>query len=256
MQQIETIGIIGTGQLAKYIITGIHKVSAPYRFIVSPRSKEVAKELKNEFQVVIANDNQDIISECEKILICLPAKNSLIELNKLNFRNENILLSAIGGINQEDICTATDIKSVHTTMMPGYANAYNIGPSLLFPEQQSWHTFLNFLGPVFVCKNKREFEVAATIGAISGASFSFIRSLTTWFEKNGIEPDFSQDLVVQTLKANLEMLSKGEKNIDDIITGVTTPGGITEQLNKELDKTDAIAAWQNGLDNLIKKNNH
>ena len=55
MQQIETIGIIGTGQLAKYIITGIHKVSAPYRFIVSPRSKEVAKELKNEFQVEIAN---------------------------------------------------------------------------------------------------------------------------------------------------------------------------------------------------------
>ena len=61
MQRIETIGIIGTGQLAKYIITGIHKVSAPYRFIVSPRSKEVAKELKNKFQVVIANDNQDII---------------------------------------------------------------------------------------------------------------------------------------------------------------------------------------------------
>lgn len=96
MQQIETIGIIGTGQLAKYIITGIHKVSAPYRFIVSPRSKEVAKELKNKFQVDIANNNQDIISECEKILICLPAKNSLTELNKLNFRNDNILLSAIG----------------------------------------------------------------------------------------------------------------------------------------------------------------
>ena len=153
MQQIETIGIMGTGQLAKYIITGIHKVSAPYRFIVSPRSKEVAKELKNKFQVDIANNNQDIISECEKILICLPAKNSLIELNKLNFRNDNILLSAIGGINQEDICNSTDLKSVHTTMMPGYANAYNIGPSLLFPEQQSWHTFLNFLGPVFVCKN-------------------------------------------------------------------------------------------------------
>lgn len=255
MQQMETIGIIGTGQLAKYIITGIHKVSAPYRFIVSPRSKEVAKELKNEFQVVIANDNQDIISRCEKILICLPAKNSLMQLKKLNFRKDNILLSAIGGINQENICTATNIKSVHTTMMPGYANAYNIGPSLLFPEQQSWHTFLNFLGPVFVCKNKREFEVAAAIGAISGASFSFIRSLTTWFENNGIDPDFSHALIVQTLKANLEILSKDDKTLDEIISGVTTPGGITEQLNKELNRADAITAWQKGLDDLIKKNN-
>ena len=254
MQQIETIGIIGTGQLAKYIITGIHKVRAPYRFIVSPRSKEVAKELKIKFQVDIANDNQDILNSCEKILICLPAKNSLTELNKLNFRKDNILLSAMGGINQEDICTATNIISVHTTMMPGYANVYNIGPSLLFPEQQFWYTFLNFLGPVFVCKNKREFEVAATIGAISGASFSFVRSLTTWFEKNGIDPSFSHELVVQTLKANLEILSKEDKTLDEIIGGVTTPNGITEQLNKELNKAGAITAWQNGLDDLIKKN--
>ena len=250
----ETIGVIGTGQLTEYIITGINKVNAPYKFIVSPRSKEVAIKLKDKFQVEIAKDNQEVINSCEKILICLPAKNSLTELKKLNFRKENILLSAMGGINREAICTATKINSVHTTMMPGYANAYNIGPSLLFPEQPSWHTFLSFLGPVFICENERVFEVAATIGAVSGASFSFIRTLTKWFEDNGVEPNFSQDLVIQTLKANLEMLSKDDKTIDEIIAGVTTPGGITEHLNKALNEANAMTAWNDGLDDLIKKN--
>ena len=253
MRDFQTIGIIGTGQLAEYIITGIHKVNAPYEFIVSPRSKAVSLNLKDTFRVKIAKDNQDVINRCEKILICLPAKGSLEVLEELSFRKENILLSAMGGINQDVICTATKINSVHTTMMPGYANAYNIGPSLLFPERPSWHMFLSFLGPVFICENEHVFEVAATIGAVSGASFSFIRTLTKWFEDNGVEPNFSQDLVIQTLKANLKMLSKGDKTIDEIIAGVTTPGGITEQLNQSLQKADATTAWKDGLDDLIKK---
>ena len=77
MRDFQTIGIIGTGQLAEYIITGIHKVNAPYEFIVSPRSKAVSLNLKNRFRVKIAKDNQDVINRCEKILICLPAKGSL-----------------------------------------------------------------------------------------------------------------------------------------------------------------------------------
>ena len=254
MRDFQTIGIIGTGQLAEYIITGIHKVNAPYEFIVSPRSKAVSLNLKNRFRVNIAKDNQDVINRSEKILICLPAKGSLEVLKELSFRKENTLLSAMGGINQDLICAATKINSVHTTMMPGYANAYNIGPSLLFPERPSWHMFLSFLGPVFICGNEHVFEGAATIGAVSGASFSFICTLTKWFEDNGVEPNFSQDLVIQTLKANLEMLSKGDKTIDEIIAGVTTPGGITEQLNQSLQKADATTAWKDGLDDLIKKN--
>ena len=252
MKNNQKIGIIGTGQLAEYIITGIHRAKAPYKFVVSPRSKEVTLNLRDKFKVRIAKDNQDVINKCENILICLPAKGSLKELSKLSFEKDQTLLSAIAGINKEMICKAINIESVHTTMMPGYANAFNIGPSLLYPEHSSWQVFLSYLGPVFICKNKHEFEVAATIGAISGVSFSLIRTLTKWFEDNGIKPEFAKDLVIQTLKANLEILSKDDKTIDEIILGVTTPGGVTENLNKTLNTKNAMDAWNEGLDNLIK----
>ena len=252
MKKHQKIGIIGTGQLAEYIITGIHRAKAPYKFVVSPRSKEVTLNLRDKFKVRIAKDNQDVINKCEDILICLPAKDSLKELSKLRFGKDKTLLSAMAGISRELICKATNINSVHTTMMPGYANAFNIGPSLLYPEHSSWQVFLSYLGPVFICKNKHEFEVAATIGAISGVSFSLIRTLTKWFEDNGIKPEFAKALVIQTLKANLEILSKDDKTIDEIILGVTTPGGITENLNKTLNTKNAMDAWKDGLDNLIK----
>lgn len=252
MKKLHKIGIIGTGQLAEYIITGIHKAKAPYTFVVSPRSKAVTINLRDKFKIKVAKDNQDVINECDNILICLPAKDSLKELSKLSFEKNKTLLSAVAGINKEMICKAINIKSVHTTMMPGYANSFNIGPSLLFPEQSFWQAFLSYLGPVFICENRQEFEVAATIGAISGVSFSLIRTLTKWFEDNGIKPEFAKDLVIQTLRANLEILSKDDKTIDEIILGVTTPGGITENLNKALNTKNAMDAWKDGLDNLIK----
>ena len=46
-QAPKTIGILGAGQLAEFIITGIERVRAPYNFILSPRSYERALKLKN-----------------------------------------------------------------------------------------------------------------------------------------------------------------------------------------------------------------
>jgi len=46
-QKIQVIGILGTGQLAEFIITGINKINAPYNFILSPRSHARALKLKN-----------------------------------------------------------------------------------------------------------------------------------------------------------------------------------------------------------------
>ena len=69
MRDFQTIGIIGTGQLAEYIITGIHKVNAPYEFIVSPRSKAVSLNLKDRFRVKIAKDNQDVINNSDWVFL-------------------------------------------------------------------------------------------------------------------------------------------------------------------------------------------
>ena len=81
----KTIGILGAGQLAEFIITGIERVSAPYNFILSPRSYERALKLKNTFNLEIAESNQNLLDRCDMVFICLPSKNSLSILSSLNF---------------------------------------------------------------------------------------------------------------------------------------------------------------------------
>lgn len=251
---LKKIGILGAGQLAEFIITGIDKVSAPFDFMLSPRSHERGLKLKNKFNLEIAESNQHLLDSCDMVFICLPSNNSLSILSDLNFRKENSILSAIAGITRAAICRTTNCKAVHTSMMPGYANASNKGPSLLFPENSEWHEFLSFLGPVFECKTEKEFNVAAIIGAVSGASFVLFESLSKWFENNNLSSKFSQNLLLETLKGNIEIALESDETLSEIISKVATPGGITESLVNQLDQKEALSSWLEGMDTILNNN--
>ncbi len=250
----KTIGILGAGQLAEFIITGIERVSAPYNFILSPRSYERALKLKNTFNLEIAESNQNLLDRCDMVFICLPSKNSLSILSGLNFRKENNILSAMAGITREAICKETNCNTVHTSMMPGYANAYNKGPSLLYPEDSEWLEFLSFLGPVFQCNTEEEFNVAAVIGAVSGASFVLFETLSKWFSNNNLSSKFAQNLLLETLQGNIEIALESDEDLSEIISKVATPGGITESLVDQLDKTEALSSWGKGMDTILTNN--
>ena len=252
IREKKVIGILGTGQLAEFIITGIHKVNAPYNFILSPRSYDRTLKLKNLFDLEIAESNQDLLDKCEMVFICLPAKNSLLILSDLSFRKENTILSAMAGITREELLKITNSKFVHTSMMPGYANASNKGPSLLFPKDPEWQKFLSFLGPVFQCENEKEFNVAAVIGGVSGASFVLFENLSKWFTDNNLSSKFSQKLLLETLRGNIDIALESDEDLSEIISKVSTPGGITETLVNQLDKQEALSSWKKGMDIILK----
>ena len=72
IREKKVIGILGTGQLAEFIITGIHKVNAPYNFILSPRSYDRTLKLKNLFDLEIAESNQDLLDTVSYTHLTLP----------------------------------------------------------------------------------------------------------------------------------------------------------------------------------------
>ena len=255
MYHSNTIGIIGTGRLTKFIVSGISKVESPYKFVLSPGSSKKASNIKNKFSVDIADDNQDVINQCDLILLSLPISKSFKILENLKFRPGNTILSAIGGLSQSSLKNVANIKSVHTTMMPGYANSFNKGPCILYPESHTWNNFLSYLGPVFTCKSEEEFTTASIIGAVSGVSFEFNRMIINWFAKNGLKASFAKELVLKTLMANIELTEGSELSIEEIIENVTTPNGMTANLINNLSEKNALDIWEESLTKILKNNN-
>ncbi|MGB8814283.1 MAG: pyrroline-5-carboxylate reductase dimerization domain-containing protein [Paracoccaceae bacterium] len=245
-----TIGILGVGQLAEFLIRG---ASDHYRFVLSPRNPSRSAVLAAEFGATIAPTNQALVDHCDQILVCLPAAQGLRVLQSLHFRTGQSVLSAMAGAAPSDVAKATHPAAAHCTMMPGHANAYGVGPSLLYPPSPVWHAFLQTLGPVHAFTDPDTFTKATTFGALSGATFAFMQHLIGWFEAQGIAPQTARALVAQTLRGNADVLLRDPAPLADIAKGVATPGGITEMLVNSLNETNALHAWASAMDHVLAR---
>lgn len=246
----KTIGILGIGELAAFILEGAS--TSGYRFVLSPRNSDRAASLASQFGAEVAATNQEVCDRAEMVLICLPVRTGLDILSGLRFRPGQSVLSAMAGASAAALERAVFPARAHCTMMPGYANALGLGPSLLFSDSPDWKAFLGQLGPVHVFSDAAQFETASVFGAFSGASIAFMIHVIEWFADRGVDPRTARMLVAQTLIGNANVLCKVDVPLDRIAAGVTTPGGITERCLETLNARGSLGGWSDALDAVLK----
>lgn len=248
-----TIGILGIGHLAGFILEGAALAGVKNQFVLSPRSRHRATELGLRYGATVAPDNQAVVDACDMVLVCLPAAQGAEILSNLKFRSDQSVLSAMAGLSLASLSQIVAPASSYSTMMPGHANALGQGPSLLFPPDPGWHDFLSSLGPVIPIETADVFEAATVFGGFSGATFAFMAEITAWFEAKGLPEELARNLVAQTLRGNAAVVASSEMSMVDISKGVATPGGITEKCVTTLEETHAIKAWSAALDAVFEK---
>ena len=246
------IGILGVGNLAAYLVQGAQ--TGRHRFLLSPRGADRAADLAARFGCAVAQSNQALVDACDHILVCLPAAEGVAILRGLTLRYGQKVCSAMAaGASLDDIRAAIAPAEATLSMMPGYANAFSAGPTFLFPANPAWAAFFASCGPVHEMPDAQSFETAAVFGAMSGASVFLMRHLAAWYEAEGLSPETARRLVAETLRGNAEVLLQSEQSLDAICKGVTTPGGITEQLLSDLNRDGALDSWHHAMTRVLHR---
>ena len=247
----KTIGILGVGQLSEFILEGINNKNTEYEFVLSPRSRDRSRRLGTKFNYKIAQSNQAVIDNCQMILVCLPSDSSEEILSGLNFGENHNIMSTMAGVSKKKLHESTKASNICVSMMPGYANVNGNGPIAMHPFDKNWGEFFSFLGPVLTLETKKEFDIAATFGALSGVSFIFLQTLIDWYAKKGLDYNSAKVLVLQTFSGNIDAITNQHKDLNSIIDSVSTKGGITEKLALELKNDRALEAWPDALEKIL-----
>lgn len=234
------LGFIGTGHLATFFVEGLTRVAADYEITVSPRNIAKAVDLRLRLGVKIAS-NQEIADSCELIVVSVLPQQAEEVLNSLTFRRGQTVLSTMSGIGLGTMQRLVSPADAAISMMPGLANAHNVGPSVLHPDNAVARALLEKLGPVHAYAEEQSFIAASVMGAFSGLTNLMMIDAIRWFEGRGLEPADARRLVAGILKGNAETLAATPLSLDDAATGVVTPGGITEQGRKVLDNRGSLA---------------
>ncbi|MFN7225042.1 MAG: pyrroline-5-carboxylate reductase dimerization domain-containing protein [Paracoccaceae bacterium] len=246
------VGILGVGNLASYLVQGAQK--GGHAFVLSPRGVEKAMELSARFGCEVAESNQALVDACDHILVCLPAAEGEVILRGLVFRKGQVVCSAMAAkVKLEEMRAAVAPAEVTLSMMPGYANAFSVGPTFLYPEGSVWAEFFADCGPVHELPDAHSFETAVVFGAMSGASVFLMRHLAAWYEAEGLNPAVARSLVAETLRGNAEVFLQSDKSLDAICNGVGTPGGITEQMASHLRQDGALESWHHAMTSILHR---
>ena len=246
-----TLGILGAGHLAELLVRGL--AESGYRLVLSPRNASVAARLAAEHDCEVGASNQAVVDSADGVIVCLPAATGAGVLAGLTFRPDQPVLSAMAGTGLAKLQSVIGPARGAVTMLPGYANAFRVGPSILCPEDGFWREMLATLGPVFPLSDEAQFTTAAAFGAFSGASFGWMAHIIGWFQAQGLPEETARALIAATLRGNAEVLLREDRPLDEIAASVVTPGGISEMVLKSLFKTDGMTAWDEGLDAVLQR---
>lgn len=246
-----TIGILGVGHLAELMVRGLQ--GSGYRLVLSPRNADMAARLAAEHGCEVAASNQAVVDAAEGVFVSLPAASGVDELARLTFRPGQPVLSAMAGTGLVKLQSVVGTARAAVTMMPGYANAYGVGPSILCPEDGFWRDFLSKTGPVIAFEDEAQFTIAATFGGFSGATFGWMAHVIGWFEGQGLPPETARTLIAATLRGNAEVLLQEARPLEDIARSVVTKGGISETVLATLSERGALSAWDEGLDRVLNR---
>jgi pyrroline-5-carboxylate reductase len=253
MSKLIRAGIIGTGHLGGFLVEGCRRTGAPYAFTVSPRGVAKAEALKARYGVVIGVSNQEVVDRSDLVVVCVRPKDAQTVLEPLTFREGQTVLSLMAGILHEDLQALAAPARVAVGMMNGHANAIGSGATVLYPAVDAAIQFLSHFGPLHVFGDGARYKVASTVAGVSGTSFGLIIEIIRWYEKAGLDTLTARRLATETIIGSAEVLRRSTEPLDELLAGLQTPGGITEQGNRTLRDRGAFAAFHEMMDGVAKR---
>ena len=249
------LGFIGTGNIVTDVIFGISKSKIKYeKIIISPRNKKKALYLKRYLKkVIIAKNNQEVINKANWVFLGVLPKVGEAILPKLQFRNNQIIVSFMSTTNYTKLKKLINTKSVIIRAIPMPPIRMGKGPVAIFPPNKKVRSFFDKIGTTIEIKNEK---LSKNFWAISGTMASFyelLNILSKWLIRKKTNKLDSQKYVTLLYSALAELaLLNSSKPLRNLVNE-QTPGGLNWQGVNELRKLGYYRLLEKSLKKIYKR---
>jgi len=252
------LGFIGTGKITSSVITGIYNSKISFdKIVISPRNINIAKKLKKRFRKInIAKTNQEIIDKCNWIFLAVTPKVGTKILPKLNFRNNQKIISFISTINLAQLRKIIKKKSIIVRAIPLPPISLGKGPVPICPPDKQVRNFFNKIGTTIEIKSEKSSKNFWATSGMMAPFYEILKVLSDWLVKKGINRNEAQKYITSLFVALSEdSVINSKKHLKYLVSESQTPGGLNEQAVKELRKFGFYKSLGRSLDSILKRLN-
>lgn len=233
------IGFIGAGNMTQALVKGMveSKEIRPDHIMVSNRTQGKLLKLAEQFQVQTRAHNQEIIAECDVVIIAVKPQDFSTALEGLTgqFSEHQIVISLAAGIPfdslEKQIPTGRLVRLMPNT--PSIIGRGVIG--FMSPDEDEGFVstlmddLFGGLGYVMKVDNEDQFE-ALMISCSSGTGFVFEMMMywQDWIAERGFADDVSRKMTIETFLGAALLAAQSEGiEIEELQSRVTSKKGVT-----------------------------
>jgi pyrroline-5-carboxylate reductase len=240
-KEVDTIGFIGSGNMAEALIRGIiaADIYAPENVLVSDIRAERLESLTERYGVVVAESNAELAANAKTVILSVKPQNmtDVLEDVKDAIGEETLVISIAAGIKVANIAAALGEVAI-VRVMPNTPALIGQGASALFandkaePLLEKAMSIFSSVGKAVIVDDE---DLIDAVTAVSGSGPAYFFLLMEEMIRAGVNLGLSEavakDLVLQTAKGAGLLAAEADKNDEgpaELRQKVTSPGGTTE----------------------------
>ena len=245
---VESVGIIGVGHLAGYLVEGLRRADLDLGIVLSPRNADRSAELAARFGAVVAADNQAVADAVPLVILSTRPGDAVAACESVAFRPRQTVISVAATLPlaalEPAVAPAAGVRA-----MPISCAAINRSPTLLYPDHPRARALFDLLGQVHVLPSESCFNPAVVIAAFYGWVYALLDDAVGWAARAGVPPATARRLVLETVRGAAGMgLDRPDRDLVAMLDDLATPGGLTEHGLAVLRRREGLAAWTEALD--------
>lgn len=240
---MNSIGIIGAGNMAAAIVNGIVKARLDLKIKVYDKSAESAQKLALISGNVEKCSSVALVAGESYLLLAVKPQNlsEVLEEVKRDLSDNTVILSILAGISPQKIRSGLGFDAKVIQIMPNTPMLLGAGACALCKTENVTAAEFEFAQKILNCSGiSREApaDKMNEIIAINGSTPAFIYEFARCFIEYGISVNLDSklclELFAQTMIGSGRMMLESGSSIDELISAVCSKGGTTIEGIKSL----------------------
>jgi len=250
---IESVGIIGVGHLATYLVEGLNRANPNIEILLSRFLGDFTESLAERFGATAVADNQAVADRTDLVLVSTRPGNIVAACESVAFRPEQTVVSTASGVTVAALEPAVSPATI-VRAMPITCAAICRSPTLLYPDNPVARSLFELIGTVHVLPNEATFTPASVSTAYYGWVYALLDEAVSWTTEAGVPPAMARSLILETTRGAAEMgLARPEQELSALLDSLATPGGITRAGLKALEDRQSLKAWTEAMEVVLER---
>lgn len=248
-----TYGVLGVGAIARAIVTGLcDGITEPPSIVLSPRGAATSAGLARRFPTVeAAADNQAVLDASDVVVVCL-RNADVLRLGDLEWRAEHVVVSAVAGVGVHRLLELVVPATRVCRCVPMPPVADRAGLTSVHPPLTEARELFDRLGSTLEVEDVAAYEALSATSATLAGFFEYLQTQSEWLETRGIPAADARQYVAATYAGALGQL-RGEEGFAELAAEYATPGGVNEQVARELREAGAFRTLAEALDHALDR---